>query len=732
MAFKHGVYTYEVPTSLLPARNVDSNVVFAVGCAAVTKLDDGKPVYVNKPRRYDSYADYVEEMGWDSNNFSKFSLQELVYSHFALYRGAPMVVVNVFDPEKHVTHVDREDHVFEDDEFTLDNEAVSNVVVNGTVIRDVTHSTTGETFDLEDGKGKLVNPRIVSATLVEHYPAGETPLDVDLDYTLDDKTGTITRIAEGTITSDDTILHVSYDYDYVTSTVNNVSGEIVTLAFGAGTLANPGSGIVTAQVVDLSGGTANLLVEGTDYTIDYTTGLITIINGTLPSSGTVSVTYDYNINYTTTTTVSDEMVTMTGGVAKTANPYIRNLVVTEPYPAGIHNLAEDVDYTLDKETGDVERISSGIIMSDNANIEAAYDFLVATPFDFAYTEGADYELDSFNGIVTRLSTGGIPNDATLHVEYDFADVSLVTSDDIIGSIDANGESMGLEIIDSVFPLFRLVPGSILCPKYCEDPAVTIVMAAKSHNINGLFQAIAIADIPSDANNGVSKYTEVAAYKQNNNLFDEHLIVCWPKVKLGDNIYGLATHLTGLMSQTDYANGGVPYESASNKNLNITSIGQVDADGSWKELALGMDKVNSLNGEGIFSALNWDGGLRSWGGRMSVYPTNTDPKDCQEPIRRMFNWWQNTFILTYFQKVDAPIRRRLIQTILRSEQIRLEGHVSREMLLGGRIEFDETENPLTDLIDGIIRFHVYFTPPPAARAIEGYFEFDVDNLNVLFG
>ena len=41
MAFRHGVYTSELPTSILPARSVDSNVVFAVGTAAVDRLEAG-------------------------------------------------------------------------------------------------------------------------------------------------------------------------------------------------------------------------------------------------------------------------------------------------------------------------------------------------------------------------------------------------------------------------------------------------------------------------------------------------------------------------------------------------------------------------------------------------------------------------------------------------------------------------------------------------------------------
>ena len=39
------------------------------------------------------------------------------------------------------------------------------------------------------------------------------------------------------------------------------------------------------------------------------------------------------------------------------------------------------------------------------------------------------------------------------------------------------------------------------------------------------------------------------------------------------------------------------------------------EGGWKELFLGLDKCNYLNGEGIYTAVNWDGGMKSWGGRI---------------------------------------------------------------------------------------------------------------------
>ena len=117
--------------------------------------------------------------------------------------------------------------------------------------------------------------------------------------------------------------------------------------------------------------------------------------------------------------------------------------------------------------------------------------------------------------------------------------------------------------------------------------------------------------------------------------------------------------------------------------------------------------------------------------VATYKPNTDVKDCFLCVRRMFNWHAQTFIQTYWQKVDKPINKRLIQTVVDSENIRLNGLVASGALLGGRIEFLEEENPTTDLLDGIIRFHTYITPPTPAREIENVIEYDPSYFSTLF-
>ena len=345
-----------------------------------------------------------------------------------------------------------------------------------------------------------------------------------------------------------------------------------------------------------------------------------------------------------------------------------------------------------------------------------------------YVANTDY-ITSFNDdglvVITRLATGTIAENASVKVGYSYLSPSEVATDDIIGGIDVNGNASGLELINSIFPLFRLIPGQIVVPKYSAMPSVAAVMRAKASNINQHFRAISVVDI--DTMN-VKKYTDAPAWKNNNNYVSTYEVACYPKVKLGDDVFHLSTQMAGLICQTDGLNEDIPYVSPSNKSLQCNSA--VLDDG--KEVWLAPDQAAFLNGEGIVTALNFVGGWKAWGNRTTIYPSVTDPKDAFIPLRRMFNWIGNTLTLTFWQKLDAPINRRLIETILDSANIWLNGLSARQFILGGRVEFREDENPTTDLMDGIIRFHVYVTPPTPAREIDFILEYDPEYLKTLFG
>jgi len=345
--------------------------------------------------------------------------------------------------------------------------------------------------------------------------------------------------------------------------------------------------------------------------------------------------------------------------------------------------------------------------------------------DATHVLNTDYEIDRVSGVITRLPAGAIAAGAVVKVDYDYGDPSLVDKDDIIGGIDGTtGAAEGMELVNSVFPMFGLVPGQIVANGWSQDAGVAAVMHAKASNINAHFKAIAVVDIDSDT---VTQYTDVVAAKNTNNLTDELLVVCWPKVKLGDEEFWMSSQVAGLIARTDGENEDIPYTSPSNKNFQMNA-----AIANKEEVWLGPEQAGYLNGQGIITALNFVGGWKCWGNRTGCYPGVTDVKDAYLPIRRMFNWIGNTLVLTFWQKVDFPVNRRLIETIVDSANIWLNGLSARQFILGGRVEFQQDENPVTDLMDGIIKLHVYVTPPSPAREIDFILEYDPAYVQTLFG
>lgn len=308
-------------------------------------------------------------------------------------------------------------------------------------------------------------------------------------------------------------------------------------------------------------------------------------------------------------------------------------------------------------------------------------------------------------------------------DQDKPDVSRVTSADIIGGVTADHKRTGLELIDEVFPRFRLLPGNIVAPGFSGDPAVALLMGAKSANINGHFRAHAIIDIPSE----VPHYTDAPAWLNDNNLIDPNLSAFFGQPLLGEAPQWGSAHLAAGLARRDSAHEDIPYWSASNTRL--LANGLIHA---GEELALGPQEAAWLNGSGIVTGINFIGGMRLWGNRTTAYPGTTDPKDTFLCTRRMFNWVGNQLVLQTWSRVDNPMNRRLVESVVDSNNRWLNGLVARQFLNGAKVVFLSDENPTTDLMDGIIRFHVYMAPPPPAREIEFILEYEPSYLNSLFG
>ena len=323
---------------------------------------------------------------------------------------------------------------------------------------------------------------------------------------------------------------------------------------------------------------------------------------------------------------------------------------------------------------------------------------------------------------------GMTENEQLEFAYTKLAPEKVTLLDYVGGFDIlTGKNFGMELVNNIFPLFRLVPGSILAPGVSGAPVLAAVMETRASNINGHFRAVALLDVPTMIDGEHHYYTDVPAWKNTNNLVMPAQFVGYGKLKLGDYIFNYSSQLAGLLGWVDNDNSQVPYVSPSNKNMRMNALCYEDGE----EMVLNVEQANYLNGQGIMTAINFTLGWTAWGNRTGAYPGNTDPKDSFIPIRRMFIWIGNTIVLTYWRKVDFPLTMRTIETIVDSVNIWLNGLAAREFILGGRIEFLPDDNPLTDLIDGIARFRVRIAPPPPMEEAEFILQYDPDYLMNLF-
>lgn len=342
--------------------------------------------------------------------------------------------------------------------------------------------------------------------------------------------------------------------------------------------------------------------------------------------------------------------------------------------------------------------------------------------------GKDFEAfyDDDNCIVEFLS------DTTGEVEltYNEVDPAQIDKNDIIGGFSVTThKSTGLELIDSVFPRFTEIPDLILCPNWSHDSEVAAVMSAKAENVNGLFEAMAILDVDCTEETGATYYTEVPEWKKKKNFTKKTEIVCFPKVALGEKTFNLSTQLASSISvvdNTESYGGGTPCESASNKAIQADRM--VVADGS--EIVMDIQQANYLNENGVVTALNFYNGFTSWGNYTACYPANTDVTDYFYCINRMFKWVGKTLILTYWNYIDRGIKRRLLDAIVQSINDWLSSLATDEKIIGGRVELNESENSTAALAAGIVRFHIYMTPPSPLQKMDFVLEYDLSYLTAL--
>lgn len=345
-----------------------------------------------------------------------------------------------------------------------------------------------------------------------------------------------------------------------------------------------------------------------------------------------------------------------------------------------------------------------------------------------YKEGVDYTLSyAYPATGQRLELfavdGGAIADGEAKVTYSEMDPASVTADDVVGFATPDGEYGGIAALPLLYQEQFAIPNLLAAPGWSQVPAVYEALVAASHEINGHWDAMVVADLPlvdTDAK-AVDTIDKAIQWKADKGYDSERAVVCWPMAADSD---GRRFHLSSLFvaesQRVDQSHAGVPFETPSNKAVPVTR--QFFGDNS-KNRGFDQQTGNRLNEKGIVTVVGWAGDWVLWGSHTAAYEfdnAEVDPRAIFAPSMRMLFHITNLFQAEWSPQIDSPMTRALKDRIVSREQEKLDGYVTVGALIGQpRVYFVETENPVSNLINGDFRWDLQVTPTPPLKSASAY-------------
>lgn len=379
-------------------------------------------------------------------------------------------------------------------------------------------------------------------------------------------------------------------------------------------------------------------------------------------------------------------------------------------PAVFYNLFDPATH----KTASSESTLSVVNHCITLDVDAILDSSLVVKIDASTTAvlNTDYRAyyDDDKLIIELLPTGQAYAATSLKVAYSVANLS---------AIDAAAVSAAVEKIELCMGEFGFVPDLICAPGWSKIPTVAAVMAVKAANVNGLMKGKAIVDLDTSAGHADS-IAGVATYKAANGYTDENMIVCWPLAKVEDKIFCMSTLLCGAIAAVDNVNDSVPSEGASNKKTAITGLLLANSTEIINPTVYQADTLSVT--AGVVTALNYDG-WRFWG-NYTGYTDKTDAAKAFITCNRMHDFLCNSFVRMFWDYLDRPLSRMLIDAIVNRYNAFLAGLAQTGAIYGGEIIYVPDNNATADLIAGMFCLNARFASPVPAQRIDMHAEYDI--------
>lgn len=339
---------------------------------------------------------------------------------------------------------------------------------------------------------------------------------------------------------------------------------------------------------------------------------------------------------------------------------------------------------------------------------------LGTDFTASYDDtGAEVVITDPTGVLT----------GQVEVTYTRADLSAVTKGEMTAAIRST--------VGQVYEVSGKVPTLLAAPGWSEDSDISTALKSAAREISGHWNAYVLDDIDT----GEARTIDAAIPKKRTELrTSASETPCWPIATDGSRYFHLSTLSIAKMMEVDADNDDVPYETCSNKPIEITGLVVKDGQGGYQPIRFDQLEANRLNEVGIRTAVFWGGRYRLWGGHTGAYDYNAGnaPDEIFDSSVRMAQYLGNSFQLAYGDEVDKPMQRSRIDTILNAVQEGLDRLVNQGALLYGKVSFEPDSNPDSDIMGGQFIFDTGYTSTPQARAIINRYRYTSQGLVRLTG
>lgn len=285
------------------------------------------------------------------------------------------------------------------------------------------------------------------------------------------------------------------------------------------------------------------------------------------------------------------------------------------------------------------------------------------------------------------------------------DPALVTTGEINGTIDEDGNATGFSGTYECYSKFGYFPKIFLAPGY--SPVATVraemdIVAARLHGV-------AICDLPL----GLTKQQAVATrgVSGSANTSSSRTILTYPYVEIEDTtgaaetrLDPLSARMAGVMIATDLTDGW--HHSPSNRE--IKGVVGLELPINFYPSDYQND-TNFLNEAGIVTAMQYFGsGIRLYGNRSAAYPTSTYVDNFIH-ARRILDMTHEAIIFYVMNYVDRLGNRKNVEAVEDAINAWLRAKINDGVFYGASFRFDTEKNTAAQVADG--RFYYKLSSHP---------------------